>query len=189
MDHKWRSHSFQPTLRQHMILIIFAALLLAIPLPAMRQGRPDWRSLLWMFSCWACPAPFLLATLVLLFDRPGNVRRWIAMSSASLAIPVVCLYVDLWFLYEPGDISLLGILILVVLNFALYFWITRFVPFLYPARCPRCGSYTLIPALGESDLDGPPCDIRECARCDARFRRMGPQTWDQIPGTEPVQGE
>ena len=111
------------------------------------------------------------------------------LSSASLAIPVVCLYADLWFLSEAGAISLLSIVILAVLNFALYFWITRFVPFLYPARCPRCGSSTLIPALAESDLDGPPSDIRECARCDSRFLRISPQTWDEIPGTGPVQGE
>src|SRR5262245_25875273 len=105
MDPTWRyKHGIRPTLRHLMILVVGSALLsaAAAPLPA---------------SVMLPLAPALLVVLLILFDRPGPAKYWLAGLLGSLTFPAVVAWGD-WvaFAARPGNPGPLITAALAVLN-------------------------------------------------------------------------
>ena len=166
MPPAWRRpYGLRPTLRHLMILVVGAAVLSALAAPL----RPQMGNGVTFFLLLPLGPP-LLATLVLLLDRPGPVKYWLVGLLGSLFLPACFAALDglalLWVwsrgLPGPGSPPVRGGLIasLVVANLFGLVELARVVRRL-PGRCPECGRRAVLPLAG----------LRWCATCGEKVRR------------------
>jgi hypothetical protein len=161
MDPNWRyRHGVRLTLRHLMILVLHVALMSAAAVPLARRGAyfPDQ----FQASLILAMAPGVLAVLVLVLDRPGPVRFWLAGLIASLTLPAVVTWAD-WLAWAFGAWPRYAwaIVILNALGLATLLRVARRLP----GRCPACGLKSLLP-LGRRGPKG----LRWCASCGTSRR-------------------
>jgi hypothetical protein len=153
MDPHWRyRHGVRPTLRHLMILVLHVALISAAVQPLARRSADLATQLLILAG-----SPVLLAVLVLILDRHGPVKFWLAGLIASLTLPAVVAWFDwlAWALRAWPRHSWV-VVILNVLGLAILFRMVRRLPGL----CPACGLRSLLP-LGRRGPKG----LHWCASC------------------------
>lgn len=159
MDPRWRHpYGLRPTLRHVMIGVVYVALASAW----FRGATPGVLTLLLPLS------PPLLALLVLLLERPGPAKFWLAGLIASLFVPALVAWSDLVALMAWSDLSAqwsgpieVVILLALVVNAAGVAGLVR-VATRWPRRCPACGLRSLLP-LGRRARG-----LRWCVSCGAR---------------------
>jgi hypothetical protein len=142
MDPKWRTaYGLRPTLRQLMILVLFAAIVSSLTAPSLR-GKSLWTNYL-LISMVLITSPLVLAMLILFLDRPGPAKYWLVGLVASLSWPAYVLWLD-WFFLSLGEWRNGWIICLVIINlFGLgsLFRIYRKLP----KFCPACKEHALLP--------------------------------------------
>jgi hypothetical protein len=155
MDPTWRHrHGLRPTLRHLSILVVHAALLSAAASSLLRD--PAFRKQAWLLTLLAPLSLPLLALLVLLFDRPGPAKAWLAGLLGALFVPAMAAWgVGMaWAAGWPPQtprawLALPAVTVAAVLLFA------RAVRPRLPGRCPDCGLRAVLPISR----------IRWCAGC------------------------
>jgi hypothetical protein len=160
MASKWRqTYGVHPTLRHLSILVLFFALLSAMVVPALKSGS-------YLIASFLLPLSLpMLALLVMLLDKPGPMKIWLAGLLAYLFLPALVAWVD-WMaavtefpaLVTQEVTAPVAICILVLINvpgvLALYRLFGRL-----PRRCPECRLRALLP-LGR---------LKWCAACGVRL--------------------
>jgi hypothetical protein len=166
-----RPHGFRPTLRHQAIVVAYFALEFALVTPLVRGPSP-----------WACfnaavaailVSPWLLASLTLLFDRPGPLKHWLAPMLLSCMGPALALSYDLAVLAELSDGGTpprMGPLFLVNVFFLTSF--AYYVRHVGPTRCPSCSRRTFIPVYHLWGTSPRTRMTRWCAACGAAYWRV-----------------
>jgi hypothetical protein len=105
---------------------------------------------------WLPLTLILLSLLILVFDRRGPAKFWLAGLIATLSMPAFVVWVDglAWWL----DAWRAWAVLLVVCNALGLVALVRLAPWL-PRRCPECGLRSLLP-LGRRTTG-----LRWCASC------------------------
>ncbi len=180
-------YGLRPTLRQGMILVLYAALvsawLAAVPRASFRFKFHDIAFCLILSVC-------MLGVLVRLLDRPGAVRSWISRTLLAFWVPAFILRYDLGVLRRwligpyvvPGDW-----LFLLVLNPFLLRWLFVEVRQAVPLRCPTCGRRAMLlqdPARRGGRVTR---DVRECLACGGTFRKGDDGGWHAPWPAEPTE--
>jgi len=154
MDPSWRyRHGLRPTLRHLMILVLGVALMSSLVAPLARPGSStaDWLLILWLPL-----TPALLSVLILVFDRRGPAKFWLAGLIASLTLPAVVAWADgiAWW-FDAWRTWAAPLAVLNALGLAILVRLVRWLP----RRCPACGLRSLLP-LGRRATG-----LRWCASC------------------------
>jgi hypothetical protein len=182
----------KPTLRHMMIVILWAALVLAVFRMLMLGGlfvAPPQIVCLNVVMIVAAWPMLILAILILALDRWGPVRDWyfacckIAWSALAgvmfLLVDPVC-----YFLY--GQPSLI-FPVLPLLGVACLWGGTMQVRAAWPGTCPHCGHRTVIATRGtvQGAARGRRNMIRGwCATCGAAYQREGMKDWQPEVGRD-----
>ena len=177
----------RPTIRQGMIVVLWAALLSAWVRFSLMWGlfhmpTPDLCSLLAMF--FSCVPMYLLGFLLLAFDRRGPMRMWYVSWChhfvgllAAVGFPLselVCFLITgspTWLF--PWTIILAPVLLVGFYLFARH---------VIPGRCLDCGRRAVIPTSPLAAAPALPGQSRPtlegwCACCSARYERQGLSAW------------
>lgn len=171
------AHGLRLTLRHQAILVAHCALLLVVLRPYVDTGGR------WAYFNATIAAllisPWLLAALVLVFDRPGPLKYWLAPLSLSLLGPILALCYDLnaaasW----TANGTPPRILLTVAVN---AFFIGSFLVYLRhagPTTCPTCSRRALVPLYSVSGTTPRTSSTRWCAACGVRlWRRDRGESW------------
>jgi hypothetical protein len=165
-----------PTRRHGAILALFLALLSAalIPFSALVRvsGGANTPFLV------ALLVPWLLGTLIVMFDRPGPVRNWAGPLLISLFYPTLALSYD-WAIVaqwvrsgSPPDLR-----VALVGNVALLGGFSLYAASMLPRRCPACGQRGLIPLLRLWRQERRTSKTRWCASCKGMYWRDRGGVW------------
>lgn len=155
MDPQWRHpYGLRPTLRQMMIVVVFAALAAAV----FKATSELERTLLLPFA-----SP-LLALAVAVLDRPGPAKFWLAGLIASLFVPLLAATCDLA-IWRSGVGGPVPVVVLLCANAAGMIGLHRVARRL-PQVCPGCGLRSRLP-LGRHAAG-----MRWCASCGLTERRV-----------------
>lgn len=123
-------------------------------------------------------SPWLLGVALIVFDRPGPLRNWMAPLLLSLFYPTAALCYDAaaladwarfghappWFVPAALNVTCLG-------GFAIY------LHSMYPKRCPTCDRRALIPLLRLGTREKRTSKTRWCACCGAKLWRDDRGQW------------
>ncbi len=171
-----RPHGLRPTIRHQMILVAHFAVLITVvgslsrsPVLGATLNAPVTALLL---------SPWILAILILVLDRPGPLKYWLAPVLLMLFAPLVAVSYDVFVvrelvLYErfPRLVPTLLINGLFLPAFAL-FWIKT-----SPTRCPACGDRSLIPLMHPWGQSKRTVNTRWCASCGSSYWRNRGEDW------------
>jgi hypothetical protein len=123
-------------------------------------------------------APWLLAVLILVFDRKSPVKFWLAPLLLSLLAPALAIghdwvVVESWFRFQ----TIPNFLVTLAFNVLLIGTFTFFMTEMSPRRCPECKRLAMIPLR---DFWGPGArtpNTRWCALCGAKYWRTAEGEW------------
>jgi hypothetical protein len=171
-----KTHGLRPTLRHLLILNAYFAILFAVLLPISRLPAPlpgAWGRLA-LYSFALPVSPLIATVLVMLFERPGPVKKWLVALISRLVLPSMALWLDLLvaaqmaagaYRFKAGPF-----LIVLLLNAFLVMFALIQLPPMIPSKCPRCGTRTLLPVrIYLRSLKGQ-SEARWCAGCGKTFR-------------------
>lgn len=187
-----RPYGLRLTMRHQMILVAYAAAVLAL-IDTVRRGWPGTRAedaiaLAWLASPWC------LGLLFMTLDEPGPVRNWLSCLLLMLFAPALALYHDATVVADifrsgtwSSPITTLGLNAIFLGSFA-YFW-----HLMAPGHCPHCGRRALIPLMRAWGQTKRTNRTRWCAACGRLFwgRPGGPWrperrfTW-ATPAVDPL---
>lgn len=167
---------FRPTLRHQMILVAYAAVLMSIvtwvnrsPVLGGSVNTPVTALLL---------SPWILAILVLAFDRHGPLKYWLAPLLLMLFPPLLAICFDVYMVQEFIASGALPRLVPALLINGLFlpalvlFWTQT-----KPVDCPTCGDRSLIPLIHPWGRSKRTFKTRWCASCGSKFWRGSGKDW------------
>ena len=170
-----RPHGWRPTLRHQAIVVAYFALLFAGLAPLLESwGR--WAA----FNATVAAllvSPWLLATLVLLFDRSGPLKHWLAPVLLATFGPMLALGYDLAAVAEwaaRGTAPPMAPLVVVNLFFMAAF--AYYIRHVGPTTCPTCARRALIPVYYLWGTSMRTRTTRWCAACGASYWRRSRDT-------------
>ena len=179
MDQNTESPSgLLPTRRHGAILALYLALLSAvlIPFSALVRviGEANTTFLVALLSPW------LLGTLIVVFDRPGPVRNWAGPLLLSLFYPTLALSYD-WVIVaqwvrsgSPPDLR-----VPLVGNVLLLGGFSMYAASMLPRRCPACNHRSLIPLLRLWRKERRTAKTRWCASCGGKYWKDRKGVWQE----------
>ena len=179
----------KPTLRQTMIVILWAALLSFATIRETGRWQRAGVSVQWLcvfvpMMVAVGPVP-LLALLLHLLDRPGRMSTWYFTECKIIALLLtgfaLCLHEPLSYALTGGSTKLFPVGTFAVL---LSFWLSlKHWKIAFPRNCPSCGLRSVIPTTtlqhGEHGW---------CARCGADCEREKLEPW-RLAESRPVMAE
>lgn len=166
----------QATPRQCWIFGLYAAVVMTATVFVPKQGTGSLNSvpMLQLLSPW------LLGLALIVFDRPGPLRNWLAPLLLSLFYPIAALWYDAasiadWarFGHPPQWIFAAALNVICLGGFAIY------LRSLYPTRCPECDRRALIPLLRLGKQEKRTNRTRWCACCGVQLWRGDSSEWQR----------
>jgi hypothetical protein len=141
-----QSRPFAMTLRRHMIVVAYAAVISAVSAPVIDlPGRDHARDVLWTVLLLS---PWVLGGLVAAFDRPGPLRNWTVVVLLFLFYPALAVGLDLTIALQGWRSGTwLTPWTALVFNLLVAFPTLLFFHKMAPKRCPTCARSTIIPLL------------------------------------------
>jgi hypothetical protein len=123
-------------------------------------------------------APWLLAVLILVFERKSPLKFWLAPLLLSLLGPALAighnwLVVESWLKFQTAP----NLVVTFVLNIVLIGTFTFFAAEMSPRRCPDCKRLTMIPLRGFWGPGMRTPNTRWCAACGAKYWRTTDGEW------------
>jgi len=162
--------------RHLIILVVFFSVFLGILTPISRELGA--RGLVNPPLFLLVAAPWLLGTLILVFERRSPVKFWAAPLMLSLMAPAlaIChnwLVVESWLRVR----TIPNLLMTFSVNISLIGAFTFYITHMCPKRCPECRSLTLIPLRGFFGPAARTIKTRWCAACGAKYWRTSEGEW------------
>jgi hypothetical protein len=123
-------------------------------------------------------APWLLAILILAFERKSPVKFWLApfllsLLSPALAISHNWLVLESWLRHQ----TMPNLLVTLTVNIVLMGTFTFFAAELSPRRCPDCKRLAMIPLRNFWGPGARTPNTRWCAACGAKYWRTCDGEW------------
>jgi hypothetical protein len=172
----WRPQGFQPTLRHSMILVAHCALVFSVLGPFIEPASPV--AVRDAALAGVLATPWGLAVLVLLFDRRGPLKFWLAPFLFFLFAPLLAACYDGVALIEwaehgtmPNPAVVLVVNAVCLGSFGLY------VKKQGPTACPNCARKALIPWMSLHGQSPRFSRTRWCASCGSRYWRKPGGPW------------
>ncbi len=167
---------FRFTLRHHLIAVAYFAVLSAGMVSAFEGPAATTGCAL---ARWVLLAtPWVLGSLVWVFDRPGPLRDWTSAGLLFAFYPALTIYIDLSIALDAASSRLLPSLgpillfnaLMLVSSLAFYRKMKRL-------NCPVCARRSLIPLIRLKGQSRRSDRTRWCASCGGQFWRDSTEAW------------